>query len=125
MTSIETLAIIFALLTLTKLIVVIIDPKIWMKFVVNPIYKNTLVATVVYAILLVIVGYYLLSAISIVEFGAVMLFAILFMGIGFLPYLKTVLKLKEEVIEMGIGKAWLSVIIWLVLALWILYSILI
>ena len=82
-------------------------------------------ATVVYAILLVIVGYYLLSAISIVEFGAVMLFAILFMGIGFLPYLKTVLKLKEEVIEMGIGKAWLSVIIWLVLALWILYSILI
>lgn len=51
-----------------------------------------------------------------------MMFMVFLIGLGFLPYSKTILKMGEEVSDIGIKKALLPLIIWVVLAAWILYA---
>lgn len=124
MNALELFAVIFAVLILVKLIVVLINPQVWMDKVVTPIYGNPTLFMIIFVILAVVVGYYLLPFVSVVEVGAVGLFIALLAGIGILPYSKSLLpKMKEEVIRMGVSRAWLSITIWLVISLWILYSV--
>lgn len=122
MTIIEIFAIILAVLTLAKIITCLINPRAWMKLV-EPLFKNPGVTTTVYLILVVVTGYYVLQSVSIVEIGAVMLFFVFLVGIGLMPYSETLFKLRDEVIEKGVKKAWLAVIIWLAFALWLLYAV--
>jgi len=122
MTTIAILATILAILTLAKIITCLINPRAWMKLV-EPLFKNPAITTVVYLILAVVTGYYVLQSVSIVEVGAAMLFCVFLVGVGLMPYSETILKLRDEVIEKGVKKAWLAVIIWLTFALWILYAV--
>lgn len=122
MTVIEIFAVILAILTLAKIITCLINPRAWMKLV-EPLFKNPAITTVVYLILAVVTGYYVLQNTSIVEIGAAMLFFAFLMGIGLFPYSDTILKLRDEVIEKGVGKAWPAVIIWTAFALWILCAV--
>ncbi|MDP2967507.1 MAG: hypothetical protein Q8N87_03820 [bacterium] len=122
MTTIEIFAAILAILTLVKIITCLINPRAWMKLV-EPLFKNPAVTTVVYLILAVVTGYYVLQSVSIVEIGAAMLFFAFLMGVGLMPYSETLFKLRDEVIEKGVKKAWPAVIVWLAFALWILYAV--
>lgn len=122
MTIIEIFAIILAVLTLVKIITILINPRAWMKLV-EPLFKNPNVTTTVYLILAVVMGYYVLQSVSIIEVGAVMLFFVFLVGIGLMPYSETLFKLRDEVIEKGVKKAWPAVIIWTIFALWILYAV--
>lgn len=115
------MAVVFALLSLVKITIVIINPRAWMK-IVRPIYKNPKIALVVFALLAVISGYYVLQNISLPETGAVMLFLFFLVGIGIIPYSETMLKLGDEVIAKGVKNAWFATIIWLVFALLLLYA---
>lgn len=120
MTPIEILAIIFAVLIIVKLLFVIFKPKTWVK-ITKPLLKNTILTTIIYLILAVVVGYYIFtSGLSIVQVAAVMLFTSLLMATGFLAYPQSILKLREAVVEEGPGKSWLSIIIWLAIAIWTL-----
>lgn len=124
MTSIEILALIFAVLVLVKLIVILIRPKAWGKFVAV-VWSKAGLTMLVCLVLAVITGYYVLNNLSIVEVGAVMLFTSTLMAVAWGPYSKLLLKMKEEVLKPGaVQKSWLPIIIWLVLGVWILYSIL-
>ncbi|MFH0906913.1 MAG: hypothetical protein ABIC36_02410 [bacterium] len=124
MTAIETLAVIVAVLTLVKIATLIINPKIWMALV-DLIYRNKSVSSVIYVIIILISGYYVLQSVSIIDIGAVTLFIVFLMGLGFFPYYETILKLRDDVVKTGIKKAWLSLVIWTVFALWILYAVLV
>ncbi len=80
MTALESIATIFALLVLVKLVVVLINPQIWMKKVAEPLLGNPRLATTVYGVLAIVVGYYVLTRLYIVDVAAVMLFTALVGG---------------------------------------------
>jgi len=124
MTSIEVLATIFAVLILVKLAFIRTNPKAWMDFA-QPILRNSVVALSVYLVLAAVVGYFIFSSMTIVQVGAVMLFTSLLMGVGLAPYSQVILKVGEEMLTEGVGKAWLSMLIWTGISLWVLYGVLI
>ncbi len=124
MTSIEVLATIFAVLVLVKLAFIRTNPKAWMNFA-QPILRNSVVALLVYLVSATVVGYFIFSSMTIVQVGAVMLFTSLLMGVGLAPYSQVILKVGEEMLTEGVGKAWLSMLIWSCISLWVLYGVLI
>lgn len=127
MTALEIIATIFALLVLIKLVVALINPQLWMKKVAEPLLGNPRLATTVYGVLAIVVGYYVLTRLYIVDVAAVMLFTALVGGVGMMPYSKELLKIAEEMSMTRsdlLRNAWLSIVIWGVIALWVLTSVL-
>ncbi len=122
MTPIEILATIFAVIVIIKLAVITADPNLWMK-TAGALLKNQVLTTIIYSVLAVIIGYYVFTALSVVQVAAVMLFTSTLIGIGLAPYSKIILKLGEELSDVGVSKAWLAMLIWGVLAIWVLYSV--
>jgi hypothetical protein len=55
--------------------------------------------------------------------GAVMLWTALLMGLGMIPYGELVLKWRDEIARTGLEKVWWVMILWAVLALWILAAV--
>ena len=126
MTPIEILATIFAIFVLVKLLIVTINPKLWMK-IAEAILGNYTFTTIVYLLLAVIVGYYIFASLNIVQVAAVMLFTSLLMGLGFVPYSEIILKTAKE--RLGtrsdlFREGWLSIVIWLGISVWVLYTVL-
>ncbi len=127
MTALEIIATIFAIFVLVKIVVVLIDPQIWMKRVAEPLLGNPRLATAVYLVLAIVVGYYVFASLHIVDVAAVMLFTALVMGVGMMPYSKALLKLAGEMSATRsdlLRNAWLPIVIWTVIALWVLTSVL-
>ncbi|MEE9549103.1 MAG: hypothetical protein V3W08_01740 [Candidatus Binatia bacterium] len=124
MAPIEILAIIFAVFVIVKLIVVTVKPGLWMKWA-NGMLKNELLITLIYFVLAVIIGYYIFAELTVVQVAAVTLWVSMLIGIGFVPYSKILLKTSDELLSVGISKAWLSMLIWAGLAIWVLYAVLI
>ena len=124
MTAIEVLATLFAILVLVKLAFIRSNPKAWINFA-QILVRNPVVAMLVYFVLASAVGYFLFSSMTIVQVGAVMLFTSLLMGVGLAPYSQVILKVGGEMLTEGLGKAWLSMLIWTGISLWILYGVLI
>lgn len=122
MTPIEILATIFAVIVIIKLAVITADPNLWMK-TAGALLKNQVLTTIIYSVLAVIIGYYVFTALSVVQVAAVMLFTSTLIGIGLAPYSKIILKLGEELSDVGVSKAWLAMLIWGMLAIWVLYSV--
>jgi hypothetical protein len=121
MGPIETMATVFAVAIITKLIVVAIKPKLLFNLQ-DSLAKGTKAAMVVYLTLAAWVGYYIFQYFSVVEVAAVMLFTSLLFGIAFIPHLKPFLKIRKEFIGRHVlSKNWLTLIIWIALALWVLY----
>ncbi len=126
MTALEIIATIFAIFVLVKIVVVLIDPQIWMKRVAEPLLGNPRLATAVYLVLAIVVGYYVFASLHIVDVAAVMLFTALVMGVGMMPYSKALLKLAGEMSATRsdlLRNAWLPIVIWTVIALWVLTSV--
>ncbi len=127
MTALEIIATIFAIFILVKMVVLLIDPQIWMKKVAEPLLGNPRLATAVYVVLAIVVGYYVFASLHIVDVAAVMLFTALVMGVGMMPYSKALLKLAGEMSATRselLRNAWLPIVIWTVIALWVLTSVL-
>jgi len=124
MTPIEILATIFAVLVLFKLILSITNPKLRVKIAESFISTNTAVMIIVFLALTAIVGYYMLSSLTIVEVAAAMLFMSGLMGIFFIQYKGIMLKLLRESLksrEEFLRKNWLTFLIWAAIAVWVLY----
>ena len=122
MTSIEILATIFAVLVIVKLTVVTAKPALWMRWA-GAMLKNELVATLIYLVLAVIVGYFILAELTVVQVAAVTLWVSMLGGIGLVPYSKILLKSRDELLSVGMRKAWLAILIWAVFAIWVLYAV--
>lgn len=122
MDTIGIFALIVALAVLVKLIVILIKPIAWLD-VIKPIYKNSALTTILSLILAAVVFYYLtLARITIVQIFAVMLFMALLIASGVAAYSDGLIKMAEKMLKDKaiIKKAWLPIVIWLVLSIWVL-----
>lgn len=115
------LAGIFAVTILLKLIIGIINPNLWSGAVEALLGQHTLIM-IIYLTLLALTGYYVFSNLDLLDLAAAMFFTSLLIAIGILPYAPALLKLREEIISIGIGKAWLAVLLWGALAVAMLYK---
>ena len=125
MSEIAILATIFALFILLKISIVLINPRGWFK-VADAILRNTIITTIVYLVLAVIVGYYILRNFSIVQVAAVMLFSSILIGLGMLPFSETLLTIRDEMLRSRsdiLRKTWFTLLIWIAIALWTLYEV--
>ncbi|MFQ5541361.1 MAG: hypothetical protein ACE5E2_00910 [Candidatus Binatia bacterium] len=122
MTPIEILATIFAVFVIVKLVIVIAKPGLWMKWA-GAMLKNDVMITLIYFVLAVIVGYFIFAELTVVQVAAVTLWVSMLIGIGFVPYSKILLKLRDELVSVGISRAWFAMLIWAVLAIWVLYAV--
>src|SRR3989338_5509144 len=96
LTPIEVIATIFALFALLKLIVVVINKNSWHKNVANPIFKNSSISIIIFVILGIIVFYYLLQELSVIQIFAVVAFTSLLIGIGFLQHAKELIPVLKN-----------------------------
>ncbi len=122
MSPLEIIATIFAIIVLVKLIFLSLSARLWMK-TVGAMLNYPVATTLIYLVLAGIVGYYVLSNIAIIQIAAVMLFTSLLGGIGLAPYSRVMLRLGEEILNEGVSKAWLSMLIWTLVAIWVLYTV--
>lgn len=124
MNTLETFAIILASLILLKIVVILIRPHAWFNYVVKPVYGHPIVSGSIFLILLAWTGSKVLELYSIVEIMAMLLPLTLLMAIGFLPFSKSLLGWYEDLAAPKmIRKAWISIVVWVVVALWAFYSV--
>jgi hypothetical protein len=121
MTPIEIFALLFSAAVLIKILILIVNPGRWFKLV-KKVYSYPLLIELGCIVLAGIVLHYLLQSLTFIQIGAVMLFTGLLGGITASSYSKEILSLAKKIMsKKKIKKAWLSIIIWVVLAGWILW----
>ena len=126
MTPIETLAAVFAVLVLLKLLIIIVSPRLRLAIAESILSKNAAVLTMMLLALTAIISYYVLSSLTIVEVAAVMMLMSGLMALFFIQYKKIMLQLLRESLSPDfLMKNWLSLLIWGLLAIWVLYAVLV
>ncbi len=120
MTPLEILALIFAVAILGKALVYLISPK-GLTGMADKLFKNTTLLTVIFLVLAVVVGYYVIAALGIVAVVATVLFAHLLIGILFAQFPKQYTGMAKEILKSK-TKTWLLFLIWIALAVWTLYA---
>jgi hypothetical protein len=117
------LAGLFALIILLKLLVGLTNPHKWLDLT-GVLLGHTSIVMGIYLILLIITGYYIFSSLKLIDIAVVMFFTSLLVGLSLVPYAPLLLKMSEEIAALGIGKAWLALLIWGALAVTVLYEVL-
>ncbi len=123
---IEIFALIVAVIAIIKILFIIVKPKSWMNLV-KPFYSVPMLTSIVALLLSAVVLYYLVqSGITIVQIFAVMLFVALIACVSVSVYFKEVIGVGEKILKEKkfIRKAWLSIIIWLILSIWVFWAVL-
>lgn len=124
LTVLEIIALIFVLLAIIKIIVVLINKQAWFKNVQRPIFENKSVSTFVFAILTIILFYFLLQELNIVQIFVAMVLSGIITGLGFLLYSKELIPVFEKIVKKNLtGAIWIYLILWIILLLWVLYDI--
>lgn len=118
--TIEIIVLIFVILGLLKLIIVLFSPKSWLGFV-KGLYKNPTLLFIIELVLAIIVFYFLLLEMGLVQIMAGVVLGALLTGMGFALFAKDMMPAMTKVFKAGILKrCWLPIIIWLVLFIWTL-----
>ncbi len=113
------LAAVFAGLILVKLLALLIEPDKWLNLS-GLLLRHQAPLTYIYLALIAFTGYVIFSTLNLIDIAVVMLFTSLLTGLTLLPYSSPMLKLGETMASIGLGKAWLSLVIWGVLAVAVL-----
>jgi hypothetical protein len=116
------IAVIIAALTLIKVAFLLISPEKWLGMA-QAFMGHTALVMVVYLILLAITGYFIFTSIDIIDIFVVMGFTALLVGLSLLPYAASLQTTTQEIAATGIGKAWLALLIWVALAIAVLYRV--
>ncbi len=123
LTSIEWIATILIIVGLIKVLVILIDKKIWLNNVVKPIYSHK-ITTIIFAALAGICLFYLLQELSIVQILASVAFSALLIGSVFAAYGKDLIKFASEMFRRKFSFwIWIYTIVWLALMGWAAYVI--
>lgn len=125
MTAIEILATILAVTILVKLTMIMINPKAWLKLAERML-KMRAEITALYAVLAVIIGYFIFASLSIVQVAAVMLFTSILIGLSMFQYSDAIMEIVKQTPTTGaemFHKNWLIMIIWASIAVWTLYAV--
>lgn len=124
LTSIEIIAMLVAVLSIIKIVLVIFNRKMWYNNVVRPIYGNVNVSTPIFLLLAVIVFWYIFQFASLVFIFAVAGFIALIMAFGFMIYVKELTPILKKVYDKKIN-GWIMIyaLIWLILSVGVLLEI--
>ncbi len=125
MTAIEILATIFAVLVLVKLLMIMVNPKAWLALAERML-KVRAELTALYAVLAVIIGYFIFSSLSIVQVAAVMLFTSIIIGLSMFQYSAAIMETVKHTPATGpemFRKNWLIITIWASIAVWTLCAV--
>lgn len=117
------LAGIFAILILLKLAALLINPAGWMSLG-KVFLEHQVMATGTYMVLIAITGYFIFSSLSIIDLALVMFFTSLLTGLTLMPYSTQMLQLGDAMVAVGIGKAWMAMVIWGAVAAAVLFKVL-
>lgn len=111
----------FVVLGLIKFLFLLFNAKAWMKFALK-LYKNSVLLVVIELILALIIFYYLLQSLTIVQIMAGVLLGALLTGMTFAAYSKETLTWAKKiaVTKSLLKKAWLPMLLWLILMIWTL-----
>lgn len=121
---IEWIATIFAILGIIKIAVVLNNRKFWYNKVTRPIYSGGGTTSFIFIILAILVFWFLIQEISIVHIFVAVAFTALLIGAMFALYNKELLSFADKIIKKKFsGIAWIYILIWLTLSLWVLYEV--
>ncbi|MFH1711085.1 MAG: hypothetical protein ABH840_02120 [Nanoarchaeota archaeon] len=126
MDTIGIFALIFAVVALVKIVTILIKPRAWFNLA-DKIWKAPNLMMLVCLVLAAFVFYYLIQELTIVQIFAVTLFVALLGGVSIASYSKELIALSSKMLKdrSAVKKAWISIIVWLVLVLWALKELLI
>ena len=124
MTPVEIIAVILAITILVKVIVILTYPKKRVEFAVGLVRHHRSALQLMYAVIALVTGYFILQSFSVVDVMAVVCFSVALMGITLIEYEKSlVMMIKESQSPDLLRRNWLSLIIWIALAVWTLYTV--
>lgn len=120
MNPLELIAFIFILLCLIKIISISISPQSWNRNIVRKLLKNYHLAAFISFVLALVVLYFLLKSLTIIEILASASFVFLLMASRVFAYHEEILKLSDKIYKDKtlLKKSIIYVIIWLILLLW-------
>ena len=118
--AVEIIALIFAIAVIVKLIFFLAAPKAMMKWV-KYVTKSAYVLTVVYLVALVVVGYFVFAEMSVIQVVAGGMFILPLFALTMAAYPKMFETLVSEMMK-NLKKSWLPWLLWVALALWVLYA---
>ena len=123
---IEWIAFLFSLLVVVKLVFVLFAKRVWYEKVTSKVYKNKSVFGVLFLVLALVVFCYLVKSISIINIMAVMAFTGLFIGLAFLSFGQDMSSMIKKMSSKKFS-LWMMIyiLIWLALAVWTLWELLI
>ncbi len=117
--TLEILALILIAITVIKLIVFLINPQLWYRFVEKLYVKPQLVSVVALLLAALVLYFLVVSGVTIVEILAVCLFVVLLMAIGIAKYADKIIGwAKEQDIVFIIKELWLYTLVWILLLAW-------
>lgn len=123
--AIQTIALIIAVVTLVKLVVLAIKPKAWLS-IVKPLYSKPIILMVVALILSGIILNYLLAAgITITQIFAVFALMAMLMLLSLAVYTKEILALGNKMLKdrSFLRRGWVALVVWAILSIWVIKEI--
>jgi len=125
MTPLEWMATIFGAAIVLKILFILINPKGLQNFrdeCFKVMEKNRLIITVILLVLAYFTGTYVFEAFSIVNIAAIMLFFMILLAIGIVPFAKEFRTWSKALYKKDIlSKAWLAILIWAAFGVYTLY----
>ncbi len=124
LSSVEIIALVVTLLVIVKIIFLVFSPRTWLSMV-SKIYSRPKLISLIALIIAAFVLNFLLKEVSITQVFAVTAFISLIIISGIAFFARDIIKLKESIISRNYAKKyWWYILIWLLLAVWVLEEIL-
>ncbi len=122
LTAVEVIAVLFALFILIKMVFLIVKKEAWFNAMVKPSIKNSKGIGIVFLVLVAVIFYYLIQALSIVEIFAVLAFSCFLIFLSLFAYSEDLFKFAKKIYSKNFNFwMWLQILIWFVLAVWVLF----
>ena len=119
MNAVEIIALVVAIVILLKvLMLLVIKPKNMLNGL-EKVYKQRTLLSVVFLAVIVVTTYFLLQHLTIVEILAASMFGVFLVGLALIQYPKRMINFFKQVLK-NKEKMWLSWILWVVVAVWVL-----
>jgi TRAP-type C4-dicarboxylate transport system permease large subunit len=122
MNATEIIALILAIAIIVKFIMLYAMKPAWFKGWMNKVFNKSGLMTVLMLLIVLVLGYFLLLDLSIVQLFAAGFFGMAVFGMFIVAYPKAYLSLANEALG-DKKKMWLASLIMIILALWVLYAI--
>jgi hypothetical protein len=122
MTPVDMIAVIFAIGILFNFILVLVTKPDSLMKLMEKFYPKKALMSAVLMILIAVMGYYLLAELTIAQIFVAAIFGMYIYGLMLAQYPKELVTVSGEIVK-NKQKAWLAWSIFIILALWVLYSV--